>query len=756
MPGAIVTNGSTAEAVTPTTKVAIWNLFANEHTDKLSSWEYRGPPVVKLFLHFEGQETDGPWALASGWLIRKDLVVTAGHCASDHSHSLGRLAHVKAYIGYHGNENINDSSYDVQFRTAKRVATTQSWLEKGTNEAYDVSFILLSSPFTNVTPITPVPTKQTGTSNIGVVGYPGDLVDDTTGEKGAFMWELFQQTSWDLSKSWSHMLPIQDWHLRRLVEGNSGSPVFLEPPTTASDAKSIGVHVYGGSTNSALVIGQFGNDFKIYTDALDAYASAKPPSGTVKEPSRSASWLTYIIIPSKDHSGFEDGPGTLGGHIAGVDEGFLDFLNKAVSVAAPIASSTLQVRLPMVLGPIGAPVSALAGLALNVAGKLAASATGTEADLAAIACLKEMGNAKCKKLGIFDNMNDIIKKRAKVVQGVAPKVLGVLAEPALRVTLDTLSKVQDTTEDTFVTPIRPLGKKEKDTTGFDPRLSENQEAFIEALTASLTKENTESFLSVASTVGKKQTPKVVVLFIRGIGGKVFGGRGSALVDHEHAGYNAEGLFDVLKKVVTTIGPVVLKIAPSVISAVAPIVKDLLSQDPQAIWRANSLNEAIPKGISSDPIVTPLNRALFVPCKKRFSVTRNYIKVFGGLSTGGVPSNITAPILTTQYRGLNADRTDDLRGFIWNLPQNLPANHTAVWFWLFILYAIESSGTAVFDGTNHIQLTSHADPGTDENRTSFAIPGGQAHPLTVSVDDYIFIIKDMMVALLSTCGQTTTI
>ncbi|KAI0452093.1 hypothetical protein F5B21DRAFT_506556 [Xylaria acuta] len=42
----------------------------------------------------------------------------------------------------------------------------------------------------------------------------------------------------------------------------------------------------------------------------------------------------------------------------------------------------------------------------------------------------------------------------------------------------------------------------------------------------------------------------------------------------------EGLFDDLKKVVTTIGPIVLKTAPSAISAVAPIVKDLLRQGPR--------------------------------------------------------------------------------------------------------------------------------------------------------------------------------
>ena len=85
--------------------------------------------------------------MATGWLVRSNLVVTAGHCSFDHSHELGRLTHVKAYIGYHGNESIDDPSYAVQFLTAKSVATTQSWLQDGSNEAADVSFILLDGSF---------------------------------------------------------------------------------------------------------------------------------------------------------------------------------------------------------------------------------------------------------------------------------------------------------------------------------------------------------------------------------------------------------------------------------------------------------------------------------------------------------------------------------------------------------------------------------------------------------------------------------
>ena len=69
-----------------------------------------------------------------------------------------------------------------------------------------MSFILLDGSFQGVTPISYIPTPATGTSNIGVVGYPGDLSDPATGEKGAFMFEMFETTTWNVATSTSHML----------------------------------------------------------------------------------------------------------------------------------------------------------------------------------------------------------------------------------------------------------------------------------------------------------------------------------------------------------------------------------------------------------------------------------------------------------------------------------------------------------------------------------------------------------------------
>jgi V8-like Glu-specific endopeptidase len=104
---------------------------------------------VKLFLRFAGQQDGTSWAMATGWLIEPDLLVTAGHCANDWSHNYGKLTHVKAYIGYTGKEAVSEAN-QVQMRMGTKVATTESWLTKGNIDSRgDVSFISLNKPFTH-------------------------------------------------------------------------------------------------------------------------------------------------------------------------------------------------------------------------------------------------------------------------------------------------------------------------------------------------------------------------------------------------------------------------------------------------------------------------------------------------------------------------------------------------------------------------------------------------------------------------------
>ena len=67
--------------------------------------------------------------MATGWLIRPDLLVTAGHCAYDWN--LGRATEVKAYIGYNGKASVGTSN--VQFRSGAKVVITGGWLRSREN-----------------------------------------------------------------------------------------------------------------------------------------------------------------------------------------------------------------------------------------------------------------------------------------------------------------------------------------------------------------------------------------------------------------------------------------------------------------------------------------------------------------------------------------------------------------------------------------------------------------------------------------------
>lgn len=109
------------------------------------------------------------------------------------SHKLGRATEVKAYIGYKGRDAVNDPN--VQFRTGKRIVTTEGWLKTRGTKSFDVGFIQVNKPFTGILPIKYEETPVNGEFELGVVGYPGDLTDKQTGEKGAFMYEMFLPVS---------------------------------------------------------------------------------------------------------------------------------------------------------------------------------------------------------------------------------------------------------------------------------------------------------------------------------------------------------------------------------------------------------------------------------------------------------------------------------------------------------------------------------------------------------------------------------
>ena len=145
--------------------------------------------------------------MGTGWLIKPDIFVTAGHCSYDWSHKLGRATEVKAYVGYDGRQSEKDPN--VQFRQVKRIVTTEGWVKAKGQKSFDVAFMQVDKPFTGITPVQFEETPSQGSLVLGVVGYPGDLSDWYTGEKGAHMYECFLQTEFDLSMQADTMLEYQ-------------------------------------------------------------------------------------------------------------------------------------------------------------------------------------------------------------------------------------------------------------------------------------------------------------------------------------------------------------------------------------------------------------------------------------------------------------------------------------------------------------------------------------------------------------------
>ena len=264
---------------------------------------------------------------------------------------------------------------------------------------------------------------------------------------------------------------------------------------------SIGAHVYGGESNSASVIGKYGNPYADYlaafglplpNDALNlipvtgneaiaapvpsGYGSAVPGSlamsvsvicdicksrkvdtrhdhrsqhrlevpTTPSAPSRSQlqrrSTITKLI--ENGHSGRGQVPTAKSQRTEAEEEGFMDVLR------------TVSSALPTGLGIIGGPIGALAGFALNAA-STAITQTGAESAIdgqpmhegsmerailaeATLSALQSTELPPGMEESIFSDMKDTVMKALPVIRKAAPHVMGAMMEPALKIALDSL------------------------------------------------------------------------------------------------------------------------------------------------------------------------------------------------------------------------------------------------------------------------------------------------------------------------------
>ncbi|KGO74342.1 Peptidase S1B, glutamyl endopeptidase I [Penicillium italicum] len=555
--------------------------------------------IVKLFVRYAGQETDDKrYAMGTGWLIRDDLLVTAGHCAFDWSQNDGKgfgcATEVKAFIGYNGKDSVNQGALDnkVQFRHGVKIVTTQKWLDSGMFRQNDVSFIKLNKGFTGVTPFKFQDTPFHDRKTIGVVGYPGDK--DYEGEKGAQMYEEFREVTWDRKESAKNMLEYRI----NTYRGQSGSPVILQGASEGSAQVSIGAHVYGsGGKNSASAIGELGNPYEKYISVFDKEFKEFKPL-------RIRQGVTYVDMNPLEESGFDE------------EEDFWQTMKSVMDVGAPIVGDALKMASPF-FGPIGGPLAALAGTAIGAAGKKLAArgkTPGAENEFGdpkeqpsvvhqAImneACLHALFHSEVKSSKFREELNTKLiaeyRKRATAAERVSPKVL-----PAVMASV--LPLFQDIVRQTLAAkPETDLGQSEVVTIQKPEAYERMKDSFAKRIIDAPSKQPVEEsiwdvFGAVLSAANKgvsivqkgldvantllppktessldESTPLDADLTVLGKRAVLGAAAASVLQGASLDELQEEGLFIAIKDAAARYGPTVIKYGPVVIDALRPVVQ----------------------------------------------------------------------------------------------------------------------------------------------------------------------------------------
>ena len=314
------------------------------------------------------------------------------------------------------------------------------------------------------------------------------------------------------------------------------------------------------------------------------------------------------------------------------EEGFLDIMKGALRIGAPLVGGVLKTGLPMALGPLGGPIGALAGFALNAAGKLAESTDAESFDPssahegtmeravlaeAALTAIQTMQLHPDDQESIFSDMKDYVMKAAPTIKKVAPKVMGAMMEPALRMALNSLHNYNqkgmsgaEAFEDQSNEPFRPNIQY---SARIDQPGDRNTEAFVKGLQnamlqgqEALDDESEEGFfdfisagarlasqgLMGAARVGLPILAKMVeggaesveatdsaqsALSSSDLAKRALVGEAAlqAIMKLPPQTLQEEGFFDFVADAVKKIAPVVVKVAPAVISNLSPTIGSLI-------------------------------------------------------------------------------------------------------------------------------------------------------------------------------------
>ncbi|KAJ5125571.1 hypothetical protein N7526_007748 [Penicillium atrosanguineum] len=650
----MLNTGSTESVFQPDCRTLV------EEYDYKDGGKYRS--IVKLEMSYEG----GPASrsMGTGWLITPDLLVTAGHCVYDHKNQerggYGRVNVMKCHIGYNGRDSLNTS--DVQTRSARKIVTTGEWVDSSNNRHKDVAFIQLDRPFTgNLRLFGYKSTPIKGYEMIGVVGYPGDrTLSDRDGieEQGAQMYELFGAIMYNRNEN---VLQMLQYKLSTFGVWSSRHP---QEDTKCVYCCSL---LREEEKNSASPIGANSNDYDAY---LKVFSSSYPTVVTVRDisfvqlpvpiqpimptqpiiPSQPTMpiqpiFATQPLIPvepiAQSQPMVQSQPiiqtqAVLNPPVVPiyqdsiVEESFVEIV-KAVS---DVTKREMLDRSPF-FGPLGGPLSALAGAALEVIAKFGgpesmmnlqkATLGSTERAILAEATLQSVLQITDHELSerLMSDMRVTYLQLAPHITNLAPKLFPALRDCALRLAVnqDYLRKSEnirlgspralfsgldsfDPSRPAFVNglfgPTRPVLATEGLFSGIgnvlDQAVNKVADSFnileppgLKLINDALASIRIES-METSQPTEKEDLAATRLITQRAIMAEAALRAVMKLEQRDFPqpcqteSYGAEGFFDIIKSQVQVMGKDVLKYAPSVINALGPTVMGLLSQ-------TNSISES---------------------------------------------------------------------------------------------------------------------------------------------------------------------
>ncbi|RGP59197.1 glutamyl endopeptidase [Fusarium sporotrichioides] len=402
-----------------------------DFSDFLEGGKYRS--------RFEGKGKP-VWMMGTGWLIRPDVLVTAGHVVYDWGRRYGAASQIRCFIGYNGRASLQTAQ--VQARYGVKVISTEEWLQDAGNRTRDLAFIQVDRAFTgNLRTFNYVNTPPSGHKTLlGVVGYPGDksLKDPETGdeEKGAQMYEEYAKNDYDVGESARHMVEYQI----STFGGQSGAPILRR---ANGQLVSIGTHCYGGGgtdSNSGNAIGgPYGNDYEAFV-RLFSIPSTFGDIGSVRVVETKAQTVTIqpainksVSYPTNGVNGRSTQNKTIKPQYSESDEeGFLDVFKTIANVGSkiiPLASPFLG-PVGGILGPaVGGLLGSLAESELSDNPDIKTEGTAERALLAEAALQAILASEHTEGLTeVVGKMQRIWKVDAPKVDYLAPVIAPIVAE----------------------------------------------------------------------------------------------------------------------------------------------------------------------------------------------------------------------------------------------------------------------------------------------------------------------------------------